>query len=144
MAQIDDIIDQIVATLEADQDLNTIKKWHKVNGMIPSVHPMGSVSVDEESFTEMTQDKDDTTAQFTIFLYMQAADPANGEKQVRSLAHQVRACLMKKANRDLGGLAVDGFIRKIQYLTVDASKTELLHAAEITYQVQYFCPKILT
>jgi hypothetical protein len=144
VAQIDDILDGMATILETDQNLATIKKWHKVNGMIPSVHPTGSVSVSDEDFTEITQDKDDTTALFTIYLYLQHADPAAGEKQVRTLAHQVRSCLMKKENRDLGGLALDVFIKKIEYLTVDASKTELLHAAEITCQVQYFSPKILT
>jgi len=144
MAQIDDILDQVVLTLQADQGLSSIKKWHKVDGMIPSVHPSGSVSVSEEGFDEVTVDKDDTTAQLTIYVYLQHANPETGEAQVRTLAHTVRACLTALPNRTLNGLVSDGHVKKIKYMTVDASETMLLHAAEITYKVQYFCTKRLT
>lgn len=144
MAQIDNILNQAVETLKADTALGKIKKWHKVDGMIPSVHPSGSVSVAEEDFEELTVDKDDTTASLTIYVYLQNVNPEAGEAEIRSLAHAVRECVTDQKNRTLGGHVTDGHIKKIKYMTVDASETLLLHAAEITYIVTYFSSKRLS
>lgn len=144
LAQIDNILDKIVEVLQADPAFANVKKWYKVDGMVIGAYPAVSVAPKTENFTEITQDKDDTTADFNIYVYVQVFNPEDGEKQVRGLAHAVRDCLMKRSNRDLAALAIDSFVEQIDYLTVDAGETQLLHAAQVRYKVKYYCAKDLS
>lgn len=140
MMQIDEILNKIVKLLEAHPGLSTVKKWHKVDGMIPAVHPSGSVSPVQEDFEQVTRDKDESTVRFAIFVYLQHVNPETGEQQIRELAHNVRLALTaNNDNRRLDGVGgtTDSYIYSIKYMTIDASSTLLLHAAEIDYRVKY-------
>ncbi|RJQ26328.1 MAG: hypothetical protein C4589_09840 [Peptococcaceae bacterium] len=140
MMQIDEIMNKIVELLEAYPGLGSVKKWHKVDGMIPAVHPCGSVNPVQEDFEQITRDKDESTVRFAIFVYLQHASPETGEQQVRELAHSVRLALTAdNDNRRLAGVGgtTDSYVYSIKYMTIDASSTLLLHAAEIDYRVKY-------
>ncbi|RJQ25448.1 MAG: hypothetical protein C4589_11295 [Peptococcaceae bacterium] len=139
MTQIDEILDRIVELLEASPSLSSVKKWHKVDGMIPAVHPCGSVSPVQEDFELIAKSGGNnykTTTRFVIYVYLQHANSETGEQQIRELAHNVRLALpvdkLVKVNNVLGG-----HIYSIRYMTIDASSTSLLHAAEINLHVNY-------
>ena len=136
MIQIDEILNKIVELLEAYPGLSDMKKWHKVDGMIPAVHPCGSVSPIQENFERITKDRYRSTIRFVVYVYLQQANPETGEQQVRELAHNVRLALTTDKLIKVDDV-LDGYIDSIKYLTIDASSTLLLHVAEITYQVKY-------
>ncbi len=136
MTQIDEILNKAVELLEAYPGLSEVKKWHKVDGMIPAAHPCGSVSPIQEDFDRITKDKYKSTARFVVYVYLQHANPETGEQEVRVLAHNVRLALTAdKLSKNDGVL--DSNIYSIKYMTIDASSTLLLHAAEINFQVKY-------
>jgi len=140
MTQIDEILNKIVELLEVYPGLSSVKKWHKVDGMIPAVHPCGSVSPIQENFEQITRDKDESTGRFAIFVYLQHVNPEAGEEQIRELAHNIRLALTAdNDNRRLAGVGgtTDSYIYSIKYMTIDASATLLLHAAEVDYRVKY-------
>lgn len=136
--QIDEILNKIVELLKAYPALSAVKKWHKVDGMIPAAHPCGSVSPIQEDFERVSKlpDRYRSIIRFTIFIYLQHANPEDGELQVRELAHNVRIALDAEKLSKINGV-LDCSVYSIKYMTVDASATMLLHAAEISLQVKY-------
>jgi len=138
MTQIDEILNKIVEVLETYPALSAVKKWYKVDGMIPAAHPCGSVSPIQEDFDRIAKlpDRYRSTIRFTIFVYLQHADPEGGEQQIRELSHNVRLALDTEKLNKINGV-MDRDVYGIKYMTVDASSTLLLHAAEINFQVKY-------
>ncbi len=140
MSNINAVQDKIVDVLSTYSTLATIKKWHKVNGILLAVHPAGCVGVAKESFEAYSMADDKVIATIKIYLYLQHVKPDEGERQVRDLAHEARYAL--STDRTLGGLIASGMITDMEYVSVDASETQLLHTVEITYLAEYYQPKL--
>ncbi|MFB5192792.1 hypothetical protein [Alicyclobacillus fastidiosus] len=138
---IDDILDALIAALQADANLpEPIATYHKVEGMVQGLDTTCSVWVPKVSYKAYTNDYDETHAQIHIGIGVDDMGADTGEARVRALAEEIRL-LLTADQRTLGGLLDDSFLSDWEFATYNASQTEVLHLGEAIWEVTYYAPR---
>ncbi|GMA59731.1 hypothetical protein NZD89_09310 [Alicyclobacillus fastidiosus] len=138
---IDDILDALIAALQADTNLpEPIATYHKVEGMVQGLDTTCSVWVPKVSYKGYTNDYDEATAPIHIGIGVNDMTNETGEARVRALAEEIRM-LLTADNHTLGGLIDDSFLSDWEFATYNSSQTGVLHMGEAVWQVVYYAPR---
>lgn len=138
---IDEILDAIIAALQADANLpEPIATYHKVEGMVQGLDTTCSLWVPKVSYKEYTNDYDEAHAQIHIGIGLDDMGADDGETRVRALAEEIRLVLTAD-DHTLGGLIDDSFLSDWEFATYNANQTGVLHMGEAVWQVVYYAPR---
>jgi len=137
---LDDILNAVVADMQADVALAEVTSYHKVEGMVPGLKPTISVWVPKQKFTEYTNDEDECNAEIHIGVSVHDMQPERGEQHVRTLAKEIRL-LLTADDHTLGGLIDDSFLSEWEFESIKPDQTLMLHLGEAVWQVKYYEPR---
>lgn len=136
---IDDVLNAVKATIQAESRLSAITTYHLVDGMIPGVKPCASISCARLRYDDFDSDQDEVLASIRVYVYQHHLQPEKGEQAIRQLAQEVRYALL--ANQYLGGLVDMSTITNVAFESAESNQSQVLHYALIDYEVKYYEPR---
>lgn len=136
---IDDILNAIKGTFQADTNLASVTTYHLIDGMIPGMKPTISIGCYEVKYSDYDSDQDEVNASIRIWLYFHHMKPEDAEKLVRQLTQQIRYSLL--GNMYLGGLVDASTVKSITFETEQVNQTQTLYYAMVDYEVKYYEPR---
>ncbi|NOV01348.1 hypothetical protein [Paenibacillus planticolens] len=133
---IDEILNAIQSTLQAEERLSSISKYNLVDGMIPGLKPTVSIGCGRIKYNDYDRDQDEATAPVRIYVYTHDMNAEKGEATIRNLAREIRFTLLE--NMYLGGLVDASSVTEITFESDQVNQGQLLHYAMIDYDVKYY------
>jgi hypothetical protein len=137
---IDDVLNAVKSTMQAESRLSTITVYHLVDGMIPGVKPCASISCAKLRFEDYDSDQDEVHAALRIYIYLHHMKAEDGEQAIRQLAQEVRYTLL--ADQYLGGLVDMSTVTDVTFESAESQNSQILHYALIDYDVKYYAPRM--
>jgi hypothetical protein len=134
LASIDQVVQALRTALLADATLG-YQAVHLADRIADPAFPLVAVIPQAVSFEYVNRQRDLATAVLRLSLVNQYPEAEDGERRIRILGDVLRWWLIQ--HRLLGNLLQGSMVRGIQYGTVDASATDWVHVAELTWAVMY-------
>jgi hypothetical protein len=137
---IDDVLNTVKSTMQAESRLSSITTYHLVDGMIPGVKPCVSISCPKLRYEDYDSDQDEVHATLRIYVYLHHIKAEIGEQSIRQLVEEVRYTLLD--NQYLDGLVDTSTVSGVMFESAESQQSQVLHYALIDYEVKYYAPRL--
>ncbi len=135
MSKIYEIIDAIVAQLEADDGLSDVQDYHRMNGFTVSRRPTISVGAEEIHYESENRDIDRAEADIKVYVYLDDRELERGENTVWELASRIRIALL--SDPYLGGVLDDLQVLGMKGVYAEVSNSNL-HACQLDVRAVFY------
>ncbi|SDI49244.1 hypothetical protein [Paenibacillus naphthalenovorans] len=130
-----EVIDAIIEHLQADDGLQDVRDFHRMNGFAVPRRPTISVGAENVKYETDTRDLDRAEAEIKVYVYLDDRELERGESTAWELASRIRLSLL--SNRYLGGILEDLEVKGIQAVYAEVSNSNL-HACQVDVTAIYY------